>query len=744
MTEPDTLQVEAFPEPGGISPAMVVTGVAALVIVVAAYALFPSLGFLPSGTNQALLFRGCLAGVVVGLVIGPRLPLFWTGILAPLGAAVGFTLVRPGIDSPSLGLALASIVIAVLVALGAGWLSLQGARRLVGIVGLLLVAVGFLWTLGLTPGPYREPLDGFRASYAADRAPGTYSFDGFVYLRTYYLMKHGASFYDAYAQAYHGEAGQDASNPRLLSSPFMFREPVLFIFWKWLPGVSGMTVYWSFVALALAGMVVAYWLARRFVAPAPALFSVVALASYLTFPLVDSTWWTFSEYYGGVLGTATVFLLVTRRWLPAAAVLTAAVATRELMLYLVPLYLLAWLLTSSRREHLVALGVAIVGPTVVLLTHWILAPVEGGGGSAGVAAWLNGGFGRLVDALVFSVEAVPGGHAVFLAIPLLAFLGAFLVREVRLRIVLAATVIVPLVCLFVFSSGIWGYYWGAIAQPLFIALAPLVFVRWFPSWREREPVVEYPAPPKIWVVLPAYNEAASIGELIGAVGAVMTACEQPYEVVVVDDGSHDGTGDIARAAGGSASVTVLVNEQNLGLGGAIRRGLEHAAGEAGSDDVVVTMDADLTQDPAYIPDLIASYRRGADVVIASRFRRGSRVVGVPAGRRITTLGARLVMGILLPIEGVRDYSCGFRLYRAQTLRAALERLDDQFVRQRGFACMVEIIGKLRERARFAEVPFVLRYDAKRSPSSMRIGRTVRAYFAVVADVRRLELLRGDP
>jgi multidrug transporter EmrE-like cation transporter len=163
-------------------------------------------------------------------------------------------------------------------------------------------------------------------------------------------------------------------------------------------------------------------------------------------------------------------------------------------------------------------------------------------------------------------------------------------------------------------------------------------------------------------------------------------------------------------------------------------GLRAAAAASGPDDVIVTMDADLTHDPRFAVRMLDRYRQGCDVVIASRFRHGSLEIGVSRFRLFMTRGARLLFGSLVPVEGVRDYSCGYRLYRSGVISEAYERLGDDFVTERGFACMVEIIGKLRRLARCCEVPFVLHYEEKRSASQMRIVPTVAAYLRVVSKI----------
>lgn len=238
-------------------------------------------------------------------------------------------------------------------------------------------------------------------------------------------------------------------------------------------------------------------------------------------------------------------------------------------------------------------------------------------------------------------------------------------------------------------------------------------------------------------VVPAYDEAASISDLIDRIAEVAAAAAWRWCLIVVDDGSADGTGVIAqqRAAAG-LPVRVLINERNLGLGATIRAGLRAACAEAAPDDVIVTLDADLTQDPGYVPALLAGIDEGHDVVIASRYRKGSAIDGLSNMRRMLSFGASALMLLVRPIRGVRDYSCGFRAYRASVLQAGFDRYGDDLVSESGFGCMVEIAERLRDSASFAEIPFVLHYGAKRRASAIRIRPTIRAYFRVIANVAR--------
>ncbi len=232
--------------------------------------------------------------------------------------------------------------------------------------------------------------------------------------------------------------------------------------------------------------------------------------------------------------------------------------------------------------------------------------------------------------------------------------------------------------------------------------------------------------PGVWVVLPAYNEAASLPPVLEALAALPPTVA--WRAVVVDDGSRDGTGDVARQLAARLPVDVLVHAQNRGLAAALRTGLEYVCARAADDDVVVTMDADNTHDPAQIPALAAAIAAGADVAVASRYVRGARQIGVPPHRVLLSAGVGWLLRLRFGLPGVRDYSCGYRAYRAQLLQRALARYGVRLIEAAGFDVMAELLVKLAPfRPRVVEIPLVLRYDQKPGPSKMPTGRTILGY-----------------
>lgn len=230
----------------------------------------------------------------------------------------------------------------------------------------------------------------------------------------------------------------------------------------------------------------------------------------------------------------------------------------------------------------------------------------------------------------------------------------------------------------------------------------------------------------VWIVLPAYNEAESLPPLFDRIEETLAETGLKGQVILVDDGSQDGTDALALEAARRFPMEILTHEVNQGLGATIRDGLTRAAEVAAPEDVIVALDADNSHPPELIPRIVSRVREGNDVVVASRYQPGSAIRGVPPLRLVMSYGAGLLFRLIFPISGIRDYTCGYRGYRARILQDALAEEGERFFDQDGFQCMVDILLKLSRRPLvFSEVPLVLRYDLKGGVSKMRVGQTVR-------------------
>ncbi|MCW2277429.1 glycosyltransferase [Heliophilum fasciatum] len=242
----------------------------------------------------------------------------------------------------------------------------------------------------------------------------------------------------------------------------------------------------------------------------------------------------------------------------------------------------------------------------------------------------------------------------------------------------------------------------------------------------------------IYFLLPAYNEAGSLPSLLRKL-VRLTECVPAMQVVVVDDGSQDATLAVAEGFRGRLPLEVLHHPVNRGLGRAMMTGLRWIAERSAADDVIVTMDADDTHDPALARVMVHKLGQGYDVVIASRYQRGGEQVGLSLLRRVLSWGASWLLGRVFGIDGVRDYSSGFRAYRASVIQGAFAHFGDRLIETRGFDCMAELLLKLRSmNLRFGEVPMVLRYDRKAGRSKMPLVETVLQYFVMARRVTRMD------
>jgi dolichol-phosphate mannosyltransferase len=227
-----------------------------------------------------------------------------------------------------------------------------------------------------------------------------------------------------------------------------------------------------------------------------------------------------------------------------------------------------------------------------------------------------------------------------------------------------------------------------------------------------------------WLVLPTYDEADNLEPLVEA---ALAKLPPGARVLIVDDSSPDGTGEIAdRLAGRHENVSVLHRPRKEGLGPAYIAGFRAAlAGDAG---LVLEMDADFSHDPAYLPRLLEAAKR-ADVVLGSRYVDGGGVSDWGPLRRAVSRGgstyARLVLGV-----GVRDLTGGFKCFR----REVLEAIDLDAISTRGYAFQVEMTYRaIRLGFEVVEVPIVFR-ERRVGSSKMDLGIVAEA-------VWRLPLLR---
>jgi dolichol-phosphate mannosyltransferase len=194
----------------------------------------------------------------------------------------------------------------------------------------------------------------------------------------------------------------------------------------------------------------------------------------------------------------------------------------------------------------------------------------------------------------------------------------------------------------------------------------------------------------ISVVVPTYNEAGSLPELAGRLFAALQEAQLEGELVVVDDGSPDGTGDLAEELARRYPIRVLHRPARLGLASAVLEGMARSQGE-----VLVVMDADLSHPPEVVPRLVAPLLAGqADLAVASRYIPGGGVSHWPWTRRFVSWGANRLARLIVP---VRDATSGFFAVRREVVEGAS-------LNPIGFKIGLEVMARGQYR-RFVEVPY---------------------------------------
>ncbi len=220
-------------------------------------------------------------------------------------------------------------------------------------------------------------------------------------------------------------------------------------------------------------------------------------------------------------------------------------------------------------------------------------------------------------------------------------------------------------------------------------------------------------PGEPWLVLPTYNEAENVEAIVAAAGEVLEkAAPGGFFVLVVDDGSPDGTGELVDVlAARHPWVKVLHRTAKGGIGPAYLAGFSHALAQGAG--YVMEMDSDFSHDPADLARLLEAVRGGADLALGSRYVRGGGVRNWGLLRRFISEGgstyARLVLGLK-----VKDLTGGFKCFR----REVLERIHFDSVRSQGYAFQVELTYRAVQAGfRVVEVPIVFR-DRERGQSKM--------------------------
>jgi dolichol-phosphate mannosyltransferase len=249
---------------------------------------------------------------------------------------------------------------------------------------------------------------------------------------------------------------------------------------------------------------------------------------------------------------------------------------------------------------------------------------------------------------------------------------------------------------------------------------------------EPTPSVGLAAGRGVWVVIPTYNERENLDRVVEAVLASLPEAH----VLVVDDNSPDGTGELADTlAAANPRVEVLHRRRKEGLGVAYRDGFKRVLDKPGTM-AVVQMDADFSHDPSDLPRLVVPLMRDADLVLGTRWMRGGGTVGWPLHRRLVSQGGTMFARVVLLLP-YRDLTGGFKAWRRELLEAIrLREASGQ-----GYGFQVETTWWAHRRgAKIREVPILFR--ERTAGQSKMSGAIVAEAIGLVLRLRWEAIRRG--
>ena len=218
---------------------------------------------------------------------------------------------------------------------------------------------------------------------------------------------------------------------------------------------------------------------------------------------------------------------------------------------------------------------------------------------------------------------------------------------------------------------------------------------------------------KLAIVIPTYNEAETIPNLIKELFEKLKQLVDKLDILIIDDSSPDGTADIARELGDKyEKITVIQRPKKMGLGAAYKEGFRYVLSKLDSE-LIVQMDADHSHQPGEISNMLDKIKN-FDFLIASRHVYGSDVIGWGLGRKVTHSIAGSIASVCAKID-IKDSTSGFRMFKKKTL----EKIDFEKIRSDGFAFQIEVLHQLKQLGmKGLEVPTVF---INRTEGSSKMG-----------------------
>jgi dolichol-phosphate mannosyltransferase len=255
----------------------------------------------------------------------------------------------------------------------------------------------------------------------------------------------------------------------------------------------------------------------------------------------------------------------------------------------------------------------------------------------------------------------------------------------------------------------------------------------------RDTAANSDGPRSLYVLVPMLNEAANLPRLMASMRGL--AAHMPPRltprIVIVDDGSTDGTAVTAASLAGGLNLTVLRHDRRRGPGGAFATGFTHLARFLNSDDYVVTMEGDNTSRLELLSVMFARAREGYDVILASPYLYGGSIEQTTTWRVVLSRIANVFVKEVLGLAGLATVSSFYRLYRGGVILNLQRCYGPGIVERAGFECMVELLLKMvYTRTTISEVPMTLDTSLRAGKSKMNVLATIGGYLRLWHDTAR--------
>lgn len=235
----------------------------------------------------------------------------------------------------------------------------------------------------------------------------------------------------------------------------------------------------------------------------------------------------------------------------------------------------------------------------------------------------------------------------------------------------------------------------------------------------------------IKVIFCAYNEEKSIKDFIDHLDDQMKNIKEDHELITCLDGSSDKTEVILKKLQKSHQLTILPYKKQRGLGTAYKRLFQYVINNSNPQDLIISLDADITHNPNQIPQMIEHFKQNKlDLLVASRFCKGSTMSKFPFYRKLISKAVSITLQTIFRVKNIngqklQDFTSGYRIYQTKILQKLHQEKGQKFIEEKEFTYTCELLIKLAKiGAKSDEFPLKYDYDKKIGESKLRIWRNM--------------------